>query len=257
MISSIIQGLASFRKPLVLAPAIVVALFEIGVFALAIEPFLFILLDAINQNLPKADPLVLPFLLYQQYFGEINTLLLAWGVGLALQLWLLFVLSRYAKEQSVSKSVSYAWKRKGSVVATVIFSFLALFLAFSLYLLLSWIAQFNAFASTVLFILLFIVSLFCLVKLSFFVQSMALDEVQLKEGLKKSWSFSHKRFWAIVAFLIALWLIANAFNAIAALITQGILDETIAFAIVALVSVVGTTWTALSMGYYYQKKQSA
>ena len=108
MISSIIQGLASFRKPLVLAPAIVVALFEIGVFALAIEPFLFILLDAINQNLPKADPLVLPFLLYQQYFGEINTLLLAWGVGLALQLWLLFVLSRYAKEQSVSKSVSYA-----------------------------------------------------------------------------------------------------------------------------------------------------
>src|SRR3990172_7881859 len=126
MLSSIIQGIASFKKPFVLAPAMLVALLQAGVFLFAIEPFLFVLLDAVNQNILQADPLVLPFLLYQQYFNEFNTLLIAGGVGIILQLWLLFVLSRYAKEQNVLQSVSYAWKHKGSVIATTIFSFLVL-----------------------------------------------------------------------------------------------------------------------------------
>lgn len=257
--SSALKGM--FSAPGVLLPAAVAALVNAVILFFSLDVFSSLVFGIfILDNVPLVGFAELPFRLFFQYQAEFLMLGLAVLAGFLIQLVLLFFYSRVAVDADAKKaSFGNAWKEtmknSGKILSVfVFFSVLGFFaLLATVFLLVNSIA-FGLIGGFILLVWLAAIA-YITVKLAFVVPSMAADKAKLKDALKKSWAFSNKGFFSVLAFLLGLWII-NAL--ITRIVFSGIdvLGEDLAvIAVIFIVSLVLSAFNSLSVAFYYIKRR--
>lgn len=260
-IKAVISGFTTLlRKPQVLLPALIVMAISL-LASLALGELVFGLLyqGLVYEILPETGIWEFPFALYQMYSAEINALIALLAVSFILQIWLAFGYARFVsgkkKKEGIFGAMAYATRNiKHVIAAFVFFGIASVFFLVIAYLLfaLGFYTDIIAIALWVLFALLVI---YIGIKLIMAVPIMAIEEINLKEALQKSWKFSEKHFWGLLLLLIAVFLVVSpALNFIGGNIADLFIDDLSAIAVLAIFTLIITAYTNLAIALYYVQK---
>ena len=248
------------RRPQVLLPALIVMAISL-LASLALGELVFGLLyqGLIYEILPETGIWEFPFALYQMYSAEINALIALLGLSLLLQIWLAFgyarVVSGKKKKQGIFGAMAYATKNiKHVIAAFIFFGIVSVFFLILAYLLLAF-GFYTDIIAIALWIVFALLVIYLGIKLIMAVPIMAIEEVNLKEALQKSWKFSEKHFWGLLALLAIVFLIVSpALNYVGGSIADLFVDDMLAIAVLAIFTLIVTAYTNLAIALYYVQK---
>jgi hypothetical protein len=259
MIAEILQGIkATFRKPVSMLPALIAALIVLLASYLVAGPLFEMSVDIfLLEKLPEAGLEAIPFQFFAMYSGGVIAFALLSVVAMVVLIALGFCNARYALDYSemhpsISQAIGQALKNLGKIVLlTIFFCVIALF-----FIALAWIFLLIPIVGTVLFFLLVIAIFYIVIKLVFSVAAMSIEDVSVKEALQKSWEFSQKRFWQIVAFLAIISIINLCLLNIGYALSDAALDDITEIVVFLVFWIVTVTYTTLAMGFYYVKNRA-
>ena len=260
-LKAVISGFTTIlRRPQVLLPALIVmAISLLASFALGELVFNMLFGGLVLEILPETGVWEFPFALYAMYGSEINALIALLALSLILQIWLAFGYARFVsgkkKKEGIFGAMAYATKNiKHIIAAFVFFGIVSMFFLVLAYALLA-LGIYTDLIAIALWIVFALLVIYIGIKLAMTVPIMAIEGVNLKEALQKTWKFSEKHFFGLLLLLIAVFLVVSPLlNFIAGYITNFIADEMTAIAVLAIFTLIITAYTNLAIALYYVQK---
>ena len=262
MIGAILKALKTIVKnPLLLLPALIMPAVTFGLLFILQEPIFNLLVDVLFlERIPESTMLAFPIHLLAMYpieLAAVAALVLASSI---VSIVVGFIYARYANsveanKASLSGSLNAVLENKNSILALAGFLFIvALFVLGISWLLL--VATATIPLILVVVMLLFVLLAYIFVKLAFSVQAMAIENINAKEALSKSWAFTNKRFWQALGFLILVAIVYSVVIAIGDLvdITISGINEDLGTIVFVAIWAIGISFSNLAIAFYFIEK---
>lgn len=215
MIKSLVGSAFAFvAKPKLFLPALIVAIFNLALAYFAVDAFLEIIYNSLVLGIyPEGTLLQIPGLFFMMY--PIQTIIV---IALALivyasSAWLIFSYAKSVKDSSagIGAAISFGLKSLGRIVSLTLFLFIVgLVYAIIAFILLYFTISIEllGLAALVLLLLWFLFGIYLLFKLYFLPVVMAVEEINLKQGVGKVWQWSNQRLLPIILLIIILEIVA-------------------------------------------------
>lgn len=263
MIDSLLNAFKMMLKtPVVILVAIVGVLVNMGVIMLLSTPILNMIFDVFMlRQLPDAGFLGFPLQFIAMYPDGMAALFMMFAAFALISLIMAFFISRYVKEIAAGKGAfGNSLKYTISNALKILGLFIFFFAVFGVLFLIMWLLMafsLGPSALTIVFMLLFMLFVIYLaIKLVFTVSAMAIDELPARESIRKSWEFSAKSFWGVIALIILVMIISMLITALGINISMrfyinDLFDEALFIVFTAIASV----YSYLAFPLYYLKKE--
>ena len=258
MIKSLIGGFAQIAaKPQVLIAGIIATIVQFAIAYLTIEPLVNLVEKAfILQELPNVGLIELPLQFYRMYFAEVNVLILALLASMIVQLWLGVTIARFANnlrdgKKGISEALGFGIKHLGKIIAAIVFLVFVAALFFAAFQAIVWLSDYTIELSIALTALLALFTAYVYVKLVFFIPIMGCRQANVHDALAEAWNFSVKKFWKIVLLLILIAVVAGIIELVGSAIAEIPGNETAFIVILAVFSIIASTYSALVLANYY------
>jgi len=245
-------------RPQAYIPALVMAALALAIAFLAMDALAGFSYDALYMGaFPEGSVTEIPLLLLFSYPSELLILGAAAFVSFVLYLFAAFAIAKLVSEEKtgIGKAIGFALGKLPDAISVAVFAFAIwlIFLAAGIFsILIMRLSEILVFPMLIVFLALLIVAAYAMVKLYFLPTVMAIEDIKLKEGIKKTWVWGQKRFVSIVVIVAVLSLIFSAVDNIGILIADTIQDELLAIAVLGIFGpVIGTTFTNLVMARFY------
>jgi len=247
------------RRPAVLLPAIVTALFSAALFVAGFDLIMRFLWDALIVGiLPEVSEIELPYMLMKMYGTELGVIALLGVLNLAAGVWLVFVYGYLIKggqrgKVTLGSAVGYAISRLWNVIYVSGFIALIALLFMLLGIFTAWISSLQGIGIIGLPLMLIaaLAAMYVFIKLTFLPAVMAADDAKLKIGIAKTWKWSAGKLPGIVLFLILLSGIAGAVQQIGLIAAGFFEDEFFAFLAFAVFAVIANAYFSIAIVKYY------
>ena len=262
MIDSLVNSFKiMIKKPIVLIVAIVAVLIQSLFLFFAFGPIIEMLIDVMFLNFVPDQGLASPVQFVAMH--PIGTLAVFGMLAITaiISTMAMFIYSRYVKDTaegsgSGGRAVKYSFSNLGKIIGLMFF-FCILFLGLGIVM---WVLMLLALGPYLIVpIILFLLMLFAFylaIKLAFAIPIMAMDELPIREALKKSWEFSAKNLWGIIALFVAIGIILMLINGIGANIIEGFfVSDIVAFIIFVIFSAITFAYSHVALPLYYLKKE--
>lgn len=260
MITSFIRSLTLIvSRPFLAVPAILSGLFNFAVLGLFMALILQFFQDVLVYGVFFGSPLdSMPLLVYANYASQINILVLTLFCSMVFGFWLAFVYGKYCndsalKKAKLAKAIGYGFKNFGKIIMLSMVSILLIAFVIAI----SWFAMLIAMQAGLLGAVIAIVwvlsVLYAGIKIAFVVPAMAVDEIPLKDALKKSWEFTGKSFIKTVLFLLVAGIIGGIISNIG-LSLSGFFPESqdfYALAIMLFFVIISSAYSNIAFNAYY------
>ncbi|MDO8625239.1 MAG: hypothetical protein Q7R47_04085 [Candidatus Diapherotrites archaeon] len=247
------------RSPWLLLVAVVGVAINLGILAVIQEPVLVILTDLTYGPTMAEGGGGLFFI--QTYGTEIGIILLGVLVTGMVNAWVGLALARFASRQQerhseVLESIRYALKKTGLVAAWGLFVWVLALTAAVLFVVVlalgnvSWILFWPALLVWLVGVLLagLVVGLA--------IPVMGIEDVSIKEGLKKSSAFVRSQVLGFIAFLAVLSIVLLVITEIGSRLAEAVEDETIAFLVTVVFLLVQVVCANLAVPFYFLTEKS-
>jgi hypothetical protein len=265
LIGAIIKALKTILKnPLLLLPALIMPAVIFGLLFVLQEPIFNLLIDVLFlERIPESTMLAFPIHLLAMYPIELAAVAVMVLASSIISIAVGFIYAKYAngieaKNASLSGSLNAVLENKNSILALAGFIFIvALFVLGVGWLLL--VASATIPAILVVVMLLFALLSYLFVKLAFSVQAMAIGNPNAKDALSKSWTFTNKRFWQTLGFLILITIVYSVVIAIGDFIdiSLSVINEDLGTIAFVVFWAIGVSFSNLAMAFYFIEKDIA
>lgn len=258
LINALVSGFTVIvKKPAVLLAALFAAVVNIGIFYLVYDQFLdFVYYALYLEILPQTTIYALPMRLFQLYPFEISVLLIGAFLGAIVQVWLVFVLGRFMQDfekgsAGIVDAIKHATARLKKCFEVAVFLYIIGFIYFVVMLFLMFLGIISDVLSLVLLGVWGLVGIYLLIKLVFLPVVVATDRERLKDALAKTWSFSEKRFFSMVIFLVVVYFISTVLETIGGNLSLMVEDDLISLLILLIFVLASISYSTIAMVKYY------
>ena len=249
------------KKPLLLAPALIVMLANVLVLFLALDNYFGFFYDVfVFNNVPGQGLLDTPYYMITTYGVDILAMALASIIALALGFYLLYVFAEIlaGKEKKVFRAMASTLSRAGEILALAFFAGIAAFL----YIIVAYILLLITFSvealgiiTLLLLILWLIFGLYAYFKFVFTPVFMAVERKKLKEALKVSWKWSAGKLASIIVFLVILSFVTALITNVGIAISDSLsVDWLIVLALAITAGLSGAYYNIALIKYFQAKK---
>jgi len=248
-------------NPLLLLPALL-AIAILFVLAYVFAPFAIdLLLNAVFLELVPDAPLQsLPYQFAAIYGMQLGALIIFVILGGVLFTGLSYWYAAYIKmgldgKASIGACCKETVSALGKVFAFIVFvAVISLLFGIVLWMF-SMIFIAIAWLGAILMLLASLLAFYLYIKLAFSVQSLAMDNVKVKQALQNSWKFAIGKFWLILIFVVILAVVNQAIVFVGAYASDLILDDIIGTIILAVFWSISLAYTSIAMALYYSEKR--
>ncbi len=217
-------------RPLILLPAIAAALVNHLVFVLTFFAGTEILADILEFGFPLFSLAEMPFRFYSLNFWQINIVLAGLFInmavlGLLTVFYARFVRLREEGTPSAKSAFSFAVSKLGRIVSTIVF-FAVVGIIFStvLWLLLMLLSAGLPLAD-VLVLLFLLLIVYVTVKLVLVFTAIGFEDLQTKQAVAASWSFTGRHFWGTVWVVFLIAVVYAVFSGIGSIAMEQLADD--------------------------------
>ena len=213
----------------------------------------FIYDNFIVQGIPAANAYDMPIRLAQMYPLEILIFLVAGLLFLVLQTWAVFALGKMLKEKSakIGTAISFAFSKLGKCIELAFFILVILFLYFAALWLFLALSVFSEMLAIALMLVWFLLGIYIAIKLAFFQAAFATETEKVKDAIIKSWTFSDKKFFGTLIFLIIVLGIAGIIEGLAYEIGFALPSDELASVLIAIMMIFISTYTNVAVIKFY------
>ena len=231
MVKILLKALANIvGRPLVLLPAIAAALANHVVLLLTFFAGAEIIADIVEFGFPLFSLAEMPFRFYSLGFWQINIVLAGFFVNLVVLGLLTIFYARFVKTReegnpSVKSALSFSISKTGGIVSTIVFLAAAgLILSVFLWLLLMILSAGLPLAEVLVFLFILLCA-FIAAKLVMVFTIMGYENLNAKQAVAASWSFTTRHFWGTlwVVFLVAVAYVL--FSGIGSIVMEPLADD--------------------------------
>jgi hypothetical protein len=249
------------KKPALFLPAIVLGIANLVLFYFFEETFIEFMFSLTEPQAIPASPSIAVALI-QFTALNLNKILFILGIGvisLFLGLWLLFAYSRFVflyfqGKASVKEAIGFAFKRIPRITALLGFALIV----FWFYSIIVWLALFLLQEVEAIGIIVFLVVMFLgayfFLGLVLTPVVMALEELDLNKGLRKTWAFSSKHLIEILALFIVIFAVTVVLEQISFYLTGFTENLLVGAFIGAVFFLITVSFQSLSLAVYYYSK---
>lgn len=262
MISALLKSAKGIVfHPLSLVPALVFGAIIAIAFFLVLEQFFDLIINIVFlEQVPDTGIAAFPFQFFSLYAGNLIPLLLAFFASAILIVLANFFYANYAKEllgkkASIGKAFSKTIGQAGKAIGLLVFfGILALFIL-AIFWFLAVAIETIGIIALILTLVFAILAFYFIIKISFTIPILAIEEEKIKTAIGKSWEFSSKRFWQVLLFLIIVAIISAIIIEIGSALSDAVIDDLLSIIVFAIFWAIAMAFSGFAMANYYLEKQ--
>ncbi len=251
------------KKPQTIIVPLIAFLVFMGALYVTSDAIVDLLFDAMLMGrIPETGGIEFPWQLYLQYASQFNIIALAGFISVVFFVWAssffaVFARENMEKEESFFTAMREANGLFGRIIKLVFFSAI-IYLFFFIVL---WVGA-NSFVSLgqiglIFPLLMLLIAFFLYITLYFVVPIMAIENVSIREAMKRSVAFAGKRFWQVFILAIVSGVIYAEILDIGDSLSNMVSNEALSWIVLGVFWAIAWGFLNLVMPVYYLRKKTA